>query len=115
MSEHVGDKTEQATPRRQEEAVKRGQIPRSAEVQTVFVLVAALLAFKFTGAQLWFQLRGAQYAILGHLHDIPISMDILPRYAVRAVMVFAACVAPVVLGTMAASLLAGGIQSRFQT
>ena len=36
LSEQTGEKTEQPTPRRLEDAVKRGQIPRSAEVQTVF-------------------------------------------------------------------------------
>ena len=37
MSEQVGEKTEQATPRRLEEAVKHGQFARSAEVQTALV------------------------------------------------------------------------------
>ena len=40
MSEQVGEKTENATPRRLEEALRKGQFPRSAEVQTVFVLFA---------------------------------------------------------------------------
>jgi flagellar biosynthetic protein FlhB len=115
MSEHVGEKTEQATPRRLEEAVKRGQFARSSEVQTVFVLVAALLAFKFMGAQMWALLTGAHFAVLGHLHDIPISMDTLPHYVLQGVWVMVGCVGPLVLGTTAAGLLAGGIQSRFQT
>ena len=42
MPEHAGEKTEQATPRRLEEALKKGQFARSAEVQTVFVLCAGL-------------------------------------------------------------------------
>jgi flagellar biosynthetic protein FlhB len=115
MSEHQGEKTEQATPRRLEQAIKRGQFARSAEVQTVFVLVAALLAFKFTGEQMWSLLTGAYLAVLGHLHDIPLSLDTLPRYALQGAWVLSGCVAPLVLGSVAASLLAGGIQSRFQT
>jgi flagellar biosynthesis protein FlhB len=115
MNDHVGEKTEQATPRRLEEAVKRGQFARSAEVQTVFVFVAALLAFKFTGGQLWHQLSGAQFTILGHLHDIPLSIGTLQSYAIQAALVFGACVGPVVLAIMSAGLLAGGVQSRFQT
>ena len=38
MSE-VAEKTEQPTQRKLEDAQKRGQIPRSAEVQTVLVLL----------------------------------------------------------------------------
>ena len=115
MYEHGGEKTEQPTPRRLEDAIKRGQFARSAEVQTVFVLGAALIALRFTGDELWRQLAGAQYAILGHLHDIPLSLDTLPGYALRGALVLAACVGPVLLATMAGGLLAGGIQSRFQT
>jgi flagellar biosynthesis protein FlhB len=41
MAEQAGEKTEHPTPRRLEEAIKQGQFPRSAEVQTVFVLATA--------------------------------------------------------------------------
>lgn len=115
MPEHAGEKTEQPTPRRLEEAIKRGQFARSAEVQTVFVLGAALVALKFTGHELWNRLVGAQYAILGHLHDIPLSLDTMQAYALQGSLVLVICVAPVVLATVAGGLLAGGIQSRFQT
>jgi flagellar biosynthesis protein FlhB len=115
MSEHTGEKTEQATPRRLEDAIKRGQFARSAEVQTVFVLGASLLALKFTGYELWNRLAGAQYSVLGHLHDIPISLNSLQGYAMQGVLLLAACVAPVTLAALAGGLLAGGIQSRFQT
>lgn len=115
MPEHAGEKTEQPTPRRLEEAVKRGQFARSSEVQTVFVLGAALIALQFTGRELWGRLVGAQCALLGHLHDIPLSLDVLPGYACQGTLVLAACIAPVALATVAGGLLAGGLQSRFQT
>ena len=38
MADSAGEKTERATPKRLEEAFKKGQIARSMEVQTVFVL-----------------------------------------------------------------------------
>ena len=46
MSEQIGEKTEQPTARHLEEALKKGQIARSREVQTVFVLMAGLLALE---------------------------------------------------------------------
>jgi flagellar biosynthetic protein FlhB len=115
MFDDRGDKTEQPTPRRLEQAINQGQFARSPEVQTVFVLCAALLALKFTGGELWSNLVGVQYAVLGHLHETPLTMDLMQRYAVKGALIFAACVAPVVLATMAGGLLAGGMQSRFQT
>ena len=116
MSEQAsGEKTEQPTQRKQDEAIKRGQFPRSAEVQTVFVLCSALMAFKFAGTEMWRTLANAQISILGNLHEIPLSMNMLQGYAIRGALVFGACVGPIVIGTMAGGLIAGTIQNRFQT
>ena len=49
MKEFAGEKTEQPTLRKLEEALKKGQFPRSAEVQTIFVLMGAMLALLFGG------------------------------------------------------------------
>jgi flagellar biosynthesis protein FlhB len=42
-------RTEKATPKRREEARERGQVARSIEVNSVLVLLAALLTFRYTG------------------------------------------------------------------
>lgn len=114
MSE-LAEKTEQATPRKLEEAQQRGQIPRSPEVQTVFTLMAGVTALAFTAGELWRGLSHAQFAILGHLGDINLTFDSLPGYFAGGVLVLAKLVAPVVIAVVVAGLLAGGIQSRFQT
>jgi flagellar biosynthetic protein FlhB len=115
MSEQLGEKTEQATPRKLEEALKKGQFPRSAEVQTVFVLAAALLALMFTGSEIWHQLGLTLSATLGHLHEFSVIPTDMQRQFIDAVLVVVKCVWPVLLATMLGGLLAGGIQSRFQT
>jgi flagellar biosynthetic protein FlhB len=53
MSEQTGEKTEQPTQRKLEEAIKKGQTPRSAEVQTVFVLLGGVAALTFSGRETW--------------------------------------------------------------
>lgn len=115
MSEHAGEKTEQATPRRLEEALKQGQFARSAEVQTVFVLTAGMAALKMFGGDLWRQLASAQTAVFSHLHEVPLTLDAMQGYAIQSVLVLAACVGPIVIATTVGGLLAGGIQNRFQT
>lgn len=115
MSEHAGEKTEQATQKRLDEAVKRGQFARSAEVQTIFVVMSAVLALKLTGGDLINNLAQAHLAILGHLYDIPLSINVLQAYSIKGVIVFAACVGPVVIAAMTGGLLAGFVQNRFQT
>jgi flagellar biosynthetic protein FlhB len=115
MSEAAGERTEQPTPRRLEEAISRGQFARSSEVQTVFVLGSAILALVFFGPEIWGRLVHAMNAVLGHLHQVPVSFSLLPAYAISAIWVALQCVAPVVLAAMVGGLLAGALQSRFQT
>lgn len=109
------NKTEQPTPRRLHEAEKKGQLARSQEVQTVFVLAASLMALVFTGPETWYRLAGAMAANLGHLHDQTLSRDSLPRFFINWVWLLVASVGPVVLFAAAGALVAGSLQSRFRT
>lgn len=113
--EHAGEKTEQATPRKLEEAYKHGQIARSAEVQTVFVLLAGMMALMFTGRDTWKQLVSAFVTMLGNLHEIPLGGDLLQLYGLTAVIAVARCVGPLLIAVTVAALLAGAVQNRFHT
>jgi flagellar biosynthesis protein FlhB len=115
MSDQVGEKTEQATPRKLEEAQKHGQVARSSEVQTGFVLLAVVCALSFTGSDMWRTMGMAMAGILGHLHDTPLTTDGMQSYAWRSVLIFLRCAAPVVAAAMFGGLLAGIIQNRFNT
>ena len=114
-NEQGGEKTEQATPRRMEEALNRGQFPRSAEVQTAFVIMAGMLALTFSGKDCWRELATSFTLMLGHLHDVPLGPDVLQGYAIAAVLVVGKCAGPIVLATLLGGLLAGGIQNKFRT
>jgi flagellar biosynthesis protein FlhB len=111
----AGEKTEQPTPRRLEEAIKRGQIAQSAEVQTVFVLLGFLAALAFAGREIWEQFVSVIVMTLSHLYDTTITSSSLQGYGVSAVFVLIKCVGPVILATATAGLIAGAIQNRFNT
>ncbi|MGD0813030.1 MAG: flagellar biosynthesis protein FlhB [Verrucomicrobiota bacterium] len=115
MSEQVGDKTEQATPKKLEKAHAKGQFARSKEVQTAFVLMAALTAMTFSGGEMWRLMANTQVSILSHLHDTPLTINAMQGYAIRGALVLGGCVWPVLAATVLAGLLAGGIQTRFST
>lgn len=115
MSDFAGEKTEQPTPRRLEEATRRGQFARSQEIQTVFVLAGGFLSLTMAGNELWQNLTIATSSILGHLNEIPLSINNFQDIFVKGALIFAKTTAPVVLCTIAGGLLAGGIQSKFQT
>ena len=114
MSEQVGEKTEQATAKKLEEAHSKGQFARSAEVQTVFVLMASLTALMLSGGEMWRMMAHTQVSVLSHLHDTPLTLNAMQGYAANAALVFGHCVWPILAATMTAGLLAGGIQTRFR-
>src|SRR5262245_55940051 len=115
MSEQRGDKTEQATPKKLEEAWKKGQFARSTEVQTVAVLFGAMPALLFTGREVWHHLAMAMYGILGHIHDIPIKSGQMQNHAIAAALLAAKCVWPILAAACVGALLAIGAQSHFRT
>ncbi len=115
MSSEHGEKTEQPTQRRLEDAQKKGQIARSAEVQTVLVLLGGLTGLTFFGYDAWTQLASALMGMLGHLHDTPLSQSSIQRYAIDGALVLVRCTGPVVASALVGGLLAGALQTRFQT
>ena len=115
MADHAGEKTEAPTQRRLEDAIKRGQTPRSAEVQTVFILLGGVAALTFSGRETWHLFVTTAMQTFAHLHDIPISADSLQAYGVTSALMVLKCCGPFVLATVLATLIAGGLQNRFQT
>lgn len=115
MSEQQGEKTEAPSQRKLEDAQKRGQIAKSAEVQSAVVLLAGLTALGFAGRETWELLARCVAGVLGHLHDTPITVDVLQGQAVVGAFLAVKCLWPVVLAAIVAGLLAGGVQTGFQT
>lgn len=115
MSEHAGEKTEEPTPRRLEDAWKKGQFARSTEIQTVFVLGGGFLALLFTSREIWRILSVAVGSTLGHLHEVPLTPVAMHGHVVSTVVALAQCLWPIMAATILGGLLAGGIQSRFRT
>jgi flagellar biosynthetic protein FlhB len=114
MSDQAGEKTEKPTGKRLEEAINKGQIARSPEVQTVFVLGGALMALGMTGGEMWRMMGESCISIFSHLHDTPLTLDSMQGYALTCALVLGHCVWPVLAGTITGGLLAGGLQTRFR-
>jgi flagellar biosynthetic protein FlhB len=60
-----GDRTEKATPKRQEEARKKGQVAKSADLNGAVVMLAGLLALSAFGPAMFHQLRDSMQETLG--------------------------------------------------
>ena len=114
-TDSLSEKTEQPTPRKLEEAAKKGQFARSQEVQTVFVLIGALIALTFFGAESWRHLAINVTRTLGHLHDLPLSIESMRGYWSTTAFSLGQIIGPILIAAMIGGLLAGGMQSKFQT
>ncbi len=115
MKDSGGDKTEQPTPRKLEEAWKKGQFARSAEIQTVFVLGAGLLALVFSGRDTWQLLQTTLATVMAHLHDAPLTINSMQGQVIQGTLLLGRCVGPLLIAVVIGALLAGSIQSRFRT
>lgn len=115
MEKPLGEKTEQPTLRKLEDAQNKGQIARSPDVQSVLVLLAGLIVLTLFGRDCWTLLARSTEAVLGHLHDIPLTPGMLQSYTVRGTLVGLQCAGPFALAAIIGALLAGAAQSRFNT
>lgn len=110
------EKTEEATPKRQEEARNKGQVPRSRELTTMAMLLMAAIAMTFMGERMVAQLGDIMRLGLAverakifdpwsviELFGQAVSLGILLMLPFLVLMVATALAAPVALGGWAFS------------
>ncbi len=109
MSEQ-GSKTEPGTPRQRRRARERGQVPRSVELVSVFMLFAGLLLLfaleKYSGGHLvaFFQ------DTVGRAGELEISEGNLPRLTLLVLRALVALLIPWLLSTVVIALLMNFLQ-----
>jgi flagellar biosynthesis protein FlhB len=110
--ESYSDKTEQATPRRREEARRKGQVTRSREIPSVMVLMTGLLTLSLSGSYVVRQCsvlvaQGLVRMETFSLH--PASVDGLCRELIQSLFVILAPVfAALVVAAVLSNVLQGG-------
>src|SRR3954452_2353382 len=62
MAQGAGEKTEKATPKRREEARKKGQVAKSTDLNGAVVLLSALFALSIWGPHIWEQIGASMRA-----------------------------------------------------
>ncbi|MFN5560374.1 MAG: flagellar biosynthesis protein FlhB [Opitutaceae bacterium] len=107
-------KTQLPTERRQREALERGQVARSPELQVVAMLAAALGVFSVATATSVRDLAALSSLIWGDLAAGKEPFRALPVQVAESARLLAFVLAPVVLASLVAALLAGGLQTGFQ-
>ncbi|HEU5081194.1 MAG TPA: EscU/YscU/HrcU family type III secretion system export apparatus switch protein [Opitutaceae bacterium] len=106
-------KTEQATGKRINDAILKGQFPKSPEITLVFTLVAALAIFSFTASTAAREVGGLTEHIFTQLGTIRLRLDAMPTELSDVPIVIAKVLGPIIGTIVLAVLLAGGLQSGF--
>jgi flagellar biosynthetic protein FlhB len=71
----AGEKTEEATPRRKEEARKKGQVAKSIEINTAFVILAAFFALKMIGPYIYTELSNFMRFMFSHFSTADLTIN----------------------------------------
>ena len=109
----ASDKTERATPKRRQDARKKGQVARSAEVNTAVVLLATVGALALLGPRILKDLEAVVRTGLVTAGDPKNAGDGAVFTVLRGNMTaLANAVAPIALVAMAAGVLASVLQVR---
>jgi flagellar biosynthetic protein FlhB len=93
--ESMQERTEQATPKRREDARKKGQVLRSADLSSVAVLACSLLGLLAFGPLVASTLAALAVHHFQHVHEIEVSAASLPGLMAEGLSTFArAAMAP---------------------
>ncbi|MBU0687659.1 MAG: flagellar biosynthesis protein FlhB [Candidatus Margulisbacteria bacterium] len=112
MGEQGGDKTEDPTPHRLREAREKGQIAKSKEITTAFLLIISFAFFRYIGPFMFKQLYTTVRAIL---YQIPNAHEFSLAFAGYILLIAAQGFAYTVLPIFAVVFLAAILAEAFQT
>lgn len=107
--ESFQERSEQATPKRREDARRKGQVARSRDVSGVSVMMAGLLLLYLAGGYVCMQTAGMLRGYLGQL-SLPVTMEEAPGLLWSGFSAFFAICWPFLGGLLAAALLSGYLQ-----
>lgn len=102
--ESFQEKTEQATPKRREEARRKGQVARSAELSSVVILAAGLLALSYMGSTLYRRMAEMTAGLLRNGASIDLTVLNAPHYLLAWARQFADIAGPTVAVLTVAAL-----------
>ncbi len=105
MAETAQERTEQPTPRRREEARKKGKVAKSTELNSVVVLLTGILSLKLTLEAYGHHLSEFLASIYQDASTLDLTPQTLPYISLFVLKVFAFVTLPVLLSIM----IAGGV------
>ena len=103
--ESLQEKTEQATPRHRRKAREEGQVAKSMELNSVFVLLAGIAALYFGGGAILAQMMGITRTVFRELPFVELATADLQSYLITGTKVILGILLPICGTIMAVGLL----------
>ncbi|MHB0936627.1 MAG: flagellar biosynthesis protein FlhB [Armatimonadota bacterium] len=108
------ERTEQATPRKRQDAREKGQVAKSMEISATLGLLASLLAFKWFGPALVTAWQSFSVAHLRHLgHEPQLTGAVVQTTFLQAGGSFLRMILPMLLFVLAAGVASNVLQTGF--
>lgn len=107
------EKTEEATPKRKEEARKKGQVAKSVEVNSAFAILTAFLAIKLAGPYIYTELTDFMRSTYSNLVTKDFTIQSAHLLFVNFSLVFLKAALPVMVTILAVSLTINFLQVGF--
>ncbi|MBN1828902.1 MAG: flagellar biosynthesis protein FlhB [Deltaproteobacteria bacterium] len=104
------EKTEQASPKRREDARKKGQVAKSQEVVSVAILLACLTFFYFSAGAMFGSAANLMKLFLGESGTLRIDVDSMSSITALALTKFLAILLPLFIVVLVAAVLSNFLQ-----
>ncbi|MDD4601079.1 MAG: flagellar biosynthesis protein FlhB [Negativicutes bacterium] len=108
-----GEKTEDATPKRKEEARKKGQVARSVELNSAFVILAAFFTLKVVGSYIYNELGDYMKLVFTHFSTTDFTAEFIQILFIDFAIVFFKVTLPVMLVIAVIAILSNLVQVGF--
>ena len=107
----VGERTEQPTPRRRQDARRRGQVAISREAESAFVLFAAFAAMRLAGPRLWSGLQELMRQSFAQLDEDQLNTELTAVLGEELVWRSILLLLPLLLSIVAVGAIGGVAQT----
>lgn len=113
MPETGGERTERATPKKKEDARKKGNVAKSTEVNTAVVILTGTVVLALSGAQMVTNIAMIMKGIFENLSGFELSPATLPDYGKWGFVQLIKIVGPVAISVLVVGVTANVLQVGF--
>jgi flagellar biosynthetic protein FlhB len=107
----AGERTESPTQKRRDDARKRGQVPRSREVDSALVILAAFVVLRVGGGAMWEGMQSLMIESFEQLDRAPLTIELTSSMGMGLMLRAVLLLAPLMGAIVVLSLIGGMAQT----